>query len=1007
MKDAGLRFVTRHKRLLVALTIVLVVYSLLGFALAPWLVKRTAVNSVQDQLGAELRIEKVAINPFVLSLRIDQLALDDPAGQAFLEVEQIFVNFQLSSLFRWALTFDEFRIDAPHAYLARDERGQLNAAFLAGSPDAAQQQPAEEDGGSAIPRLVVFKFAINDSVIDWDDQYPAERIKTRFGPVNFNIANLTTLPQKEGVQELLIATETQGTLSWQGSLQLNPLKSVGVASVTGSHLPLLSQYIRHDAGFNIARGDTDIELGYSIEVLADGTLAASIDDLSVTVSDLLLRTFTPQPASADAGDRDVLALPKLQLSGGTLRWPERSVAVQSLSVDDAIVSLYRDADGALNVLARGAQPADGASSQPDGEAATPAPASDSSWSVSLDEFNLRGAAIGLVDDSVTPAADIGVEELDIQLLQLSNKPDAVIPTRLTSKGRSGGSIAASGNVTVLPAPIVDLDLNIEGVSLAVLQSYLQSQADIKLDSGVLALTGKLHHGPDSVLRFSSDVAVTNFLVTETEKGSRLGSWTRLGLTGVKLDLEAASLDIASLGLDQPYADVFIAADGTVNLGRVTKGSADDNAVAAVEEPQPATVATDAEAESAFAVSIGEVVITDGSARFEDVSLPLPFAADIADLNGKITTIASASSQPANVSLEGKVDAYGLARISGTVTPLDPARNTDLKVVFQNVEMPKFSSYTIPFAGRKIASGKLDLDLGYQLDNGALLGENKIVLREFELGEKVEHPDAVSLPLGLAVALLKDSSGTIDIDLPVRGDLNEPEFSYGRVVGKALVSLIGKIVTSPFALLGNLVGIEGDELEFMTFEAGRSDLTPPEQERAAKLAEALLLRPELSLEVPAVADEQLDTAALKSAQLDALIDATADSNSDESATSVEQRAELLEQLYKELALTSDPAADLEGLQGKHTTVAEAGDNAGTAVFDQLAYAAELRERLIDLQVLGPDVLTGLATARAENTRAAVVAIDETLGARVAITEIDSKPDTEDGAVRMRVSLSVSD
>lgn len=1005
MIDTVREFAARHKRLLWTLTIVLLVYTLAGFALAPWLVKRTAVNAVQDQLGSALRIEKVAINPFVLSLRIDQLALDDPDGKSFLEIEQIFVNFQLSSLFRWALTFDEFRVDSPHAYLARDEHGRLNAAFLAGSPDASAQPPAE-DGGSAMPRLVVFDFAINDSVIDWDDQYPAEPVDTRFGPVNFNIANLTTLPQKQGVQEVVIATETQGTLSWQGSLQLNPLKSVGVASVAGSHLPLVSEYIRYGTGFDIARGDTDVELGYSIEVLADGTLAVSIDNLNVTVSDLLVRTFTAPSASDSVEDRDVLELPKLKVSGGALRWPERSVAVQSVTIDDATVSLYRDSDGALNILARAAQQADTTSSEAGAE--PPTPASDSSWSVSLDEFNLRGAAIGLVDDSVAPAADIGIEALDIQLLQLSNKPGAVIPTRLTSKGRQGGSIAASGDITVLPAPVVDLDLDIEGVSLAVLQSYLQSLADIRLDSGALALTGKLHHGPDSVLKFSSDIAVTNFLITETEKGSRLGSWTRLGLAGVKLDLETASLDVASLKLDAPYADVFIAADGTVNLGRITKGAVDANADAATpaEGPQPAVAPAAADAQPGFAVSIGEVVINDGSARFEDVSLPLPFAADIAELNGKITTIASASSQPADVSLEGKVDEYGLARISGTVTPLDPARDTDLTVVFQNVEMPKFSSYTIPFAGRKIASGKLDLDLGYRLDDGALLGENKIVLREFELGEKVPHPDAVSLPLGLAVALLKDSSGTIDIDLPVRGDLNEPEFSYGRVVGKALVSLIGKIVTSPFALLGNLVGIEGDELEYITFEAGRSDLTPPEMERAAKLAEALLLRPELSLDVPAVIDEQLDTAALKSAQLDALIASRAGSN-DESATSVEQRAALLEQLYKELALTSEPAADLEGLQGKHTMVAEAGDGAGTAVFDQLAYGAELRERLTDLQVLGPEVLTGLAMARAENTRAAVVAIDESLGARVAITEIDNKPDTDDGTVRMRVALSVSD
>ena len=1000
-------FARRHKRRLSALAVVLLLYSLIGFLLAPWLLKRTAVNMVQSQLGSELRIEKVAINPFVLSLRVDQLALDDPSGKALLGIDQIFINFQLSSLFRWALTFDEVRIDAPHVYLSRDDEGRMNIAFLAEAGDA-EPAPAEEEKDAAIPRLVIFNFAINDSVVDWDDRVPAQPVTTRLGPVNFSITDLSTLPQKEGAQKVVIATETQGTLSWQGSLQLNPLKSVGTASVSGSHLPLLSEYLRQDTGFDIARGDSDIELDYSIEALEDGTFAASINNLHVAISDLLVRTFSAQSGPDDAADRDVLALPKLEVTGGALAWPARTVAVESVTIDDAIVSLYRDADGALNIVPAAS---DAAATEPEQEA--PAANGDADWSVSLDAFQLRGAAIGLIDDSVVPAADIGIEQLNIELQQLSNKQGASFPTKLTTRTRAGGSISASGQLSVLPAPMVDLDLNIEGVALAMLQSYIQSQADISLDGGTLALNGNLHHGPDNALRLTSDVAVTNFLLTETEEDSRLGSWTRLGLDGVRLDLEAASLDIASVTFDEPYADIFIAADGTVNLGRIRKGQNDatdaavNGAAAANGESGETAPGTEDAAKSAFQISIGEILIDDGSAKFADVSLPLPFEADIAALNGKITTIATASTEPAGASLEGKVDEYGLVRISGTVTPFEPARATDLKVVFQNVEMPKFSAYTIPFAGREIASGKLDLDLGYQLDNGALVGENKIVLREFELGEKVPHPDAVSLPLGLAVALLKDSDGTIDIDLPVRGDVNEPEFSYGRVVGKAMVSLIGKIVTSPFALLGNLVGIEGDELEYITFESGRSDLTPPEMERAAKLAEALTQRPNLLLQIPAVVDAELDGASLKAAQLDALIEARAGDDADVSATSIERRAAILEQLYKEMALTSDPSLDLDELQGKHTASTDADGSAGKPVLDELAYAAELRERLIDLQVLGPDVLTGLATARAENTRAAVIAIDETLGDRVSITAIDNEPDTDDAAVRMRVALSVSD
>jgi hypothetical protein len=254
-------------------------------------------------------------------------------------------------------------------------------------------------------------------------------------------------------------------------------------------------------------------------------------------------------------------------------------------------------------------------------------------------------------------------------------------------------------------------------------------------------------------------------------------------------------------------------------------------------------------------------VSDAAADFADRSLPLPFDAKIAALNGEISTIATTSSEPSTVKMEGSVDEFGRVQVSGTVTPLDPAANTDIRVAFENVDMPKFSAYSIPFAGQEISSGRLDLDLGYAISEGALVGENRVVLRDFELGDKVEHPGAMSLPLGLAVALLKDPDGRIDLDVPVRGDVNDPEFKYGAVVAKALFNLITKIVTSPFALLGNLVGAEAGELEYLVFEPGRADLSPPEIEKAGKIAEALGLRPQLALQIGGVYAPDNDAAAL--------------------------------------------------------------------------------------------------------------------------------------------------
>ena len=350
-------------------------------------------------------------------------------------------------------------------------------------------------------------------------------------------------------------------------------------------------------------------------------------------------------------------------------------------------------------------------------------------------------------------------------------------------------------------------------------------------------------------------------------------------------------------------------------------------------------------------------------------------------------------------MEGNVDEFGRVQVSGTVTPLDPAANTDIRVAFENVDMPKFSAYSIPFAGQEIASGRLDLDLGYSIKEGALVGENNVVLRDFELGEKVEHPGAMSLPLGLAVALLKDADGRIDLDVPVRGNLDDPEFKYGTVVRKALVNLLTKIVTSPFALLGKLVGAEAGELEYIVFEPGRADLSPPELEKAGKIAEALELRPQIVLQIGGVYAPGADAAAMKAERVDAAIEERIAAAKDDRAMYAEQRFDAVEQLLTEALADSDPGAKLDEVREAHTSL----NDDGKEQFDALAYTEALRGQLIELQSLGEDELVSFGATRVENVRQAIVAVNAELDARIVI-DAPAAVGVDDETVRMKLRLS---
>ena len=975
----------RYKKPLIIVAAVIIVYALLGFFLAPWLIDRTATNAVRDNLGVELTLQKVSVNPFVLSLQIDGLELDEPSGEPFLTVERIFINFQLSSLFRWALTFREFHIESPKVRLARDGDGDLNVGFLAQQPaEPADTEAAEESGP---PRLLIQDFAIVDSVVDWNDDVPPEPVDTSFGPIDIGISELNTLPDRSGLQDVVITTESQGTLSWSGSLQLNPLRSEGSASVKGSHFPLASAYMKHEIGFDVDEGSVDVELDYRVDTRPDGTLAASVSNLEISVSDLVARTFN-EALGRTGEDRDVLKLPLVRLWGGEFRWPEKTVSASGFSIDDGVINLYRDADGVLNVL-----PAETATDEVEPEPEPGTPDSDD-WQLSLSEFSINRLALNMQDDSIEPAANVGWRSLDIEVREISNEPEAAFPTTLKLEALDSGSISLGGRLTVLPNPSFDFNLVVDALEFGTADPYVKELVDVHLESGALNVEAELHGSTDEPLRVAGDFEIVDFLITESDQDARLGSWDSLLAENLLYSTANSALEISELRFTKPYGDILIAEDGSINLGRVRKGDGADTE-AGDEEAKTEPVSD----EPGTSVTIGRVVVSDAAADFADLSLPLPFKAQIAALNGEISTIATTSSEPSTVKMEGKVDEFGQVQINGTVTPLDPGANTDVQVAFENVDMPKFSAYSIPFAGQEIASGRLDLDLGYTISEGALVGENRVVLRDFELGDKVEHPGAMSLPLGLAVALLKDPDGKIDLDVPVRGDLNDPEFKYGTVVRKALVNLLTKIVTSPFALLGKLVGAESDELEYLAFEPGRADLSPPEMEKAGKIAEALKLRPQLGLQIGGVYAPEADAVALKADMADRAIEERIAAAKDDEAMYAEQRREAVEELLAESLAEADRATILAEAREAHTKLSDDGKEQ----FDAVAYTEALRGRLIDAQPLGDEELLSLAAAREDSIRQAILGVDTELGERVA-SEAAATVDLDDNdRIRMKLTL----
>ncbi|MDP2323722.1 MAG: DUF748 domain-containing protein, partial [Gammaproteobacteria bacterium] len=411
------------------------------------------------------------------------------------------------------------------------------------------------------------------------------------------------------------------------------------------------------------------------------------------------------------------------------------------------------------------------------------------------------------------------------------------------------------------------------------QPYIGQRTSLELTGGVLAAKGQLTYAdatPAALIAFKGDISVDRLHTIDQVLREDFVKWEALQLGGVEYRSTPRRLRIRSVDARSPFARLIIGPDGTTNIAAVLAGP---GAVASTAEgptlgpaearESPTAVVTNPGARpgtgTPFPKRVDVIRITGGSARFADLTTRPNFDIGIGALKGSIKGLSSEPASRARVELDGQVGSFSPVTILGDVNPLAAETFLDVAMTFRNVELVSFTPYAGRFAGYSIRQGKLSVDLSYRVNDRKLNADHKFVIDRLELGDKVDSPDAVSLPLKLAIALLKDRNGVIDLDLPVSGDLDDPEFRVGPIVWKVLVNLLTKAVTAPFALLGNLFG-GGEEINLIAFQPGDSALDAASEEKLRALAKALVERPGLQLSVPAVFSRGPDVPALQEATL---------------------------------------------------------------------------------------------------------------------------------------------
>ncbi len=476
------------------------------------------------------------------------------------------------------------------------------------------------------------------------------------------------------------------------------------------------------------------------------------------------------------------------------------------------------------------------------------------WKVQ--SFTLNNAKVDFKDQFNAIDGLVQLDRVNAELTNLHSSKGSWAKSKVALRVNKTGELLMQSKIRHTPLR-VDSDFRLKDLNIASFQPYVNKYANMDINKGRLDLDFKAQAQEKST-HLLANTRISDLNLSERREGKTFFAFSKLLIQDLDFSLNPNQMKISTVDIYEPYARMKIDENRSSNITDLVISTE------APREPKVSQTQKDQE-KKGFPVFIGKVNFKGGKGEFSDLSLPLPFKTDIHDLNGHMIGLGNVAEVKSSVDIDGVVDEYGLAKIKGELLSSNPKQFTDMAVKFQNIDMTNLSPYTGKFIGYKLEEGKMNVELDYKIEHSQMQGGNRVVLKRLTLGDEVESEDAISAPVGLAIALLKDSDGVIDLDVPVSGDVDAPDFAIGHVVWTAFKNLIVGIATAPFNFLGNMLGISAEELENIQFEVGRTKLLPPEREKLDKLSTALASKKMLILKIAGTYDKEGDMLAMKTEQ----------------------------------------------------------------------------------------------------------------------------------------------
>ncbi|MCK9392178.1 MAG: DUF748 domain-containing protein [Syntrophales bacterium] len=864
------------KLILVGGFALLLTIAIVSFLLIPTLARPFLVQKLTEALHRPVTVEEMSFNPFTMEVSLKGITLGNREGkEPLLAMDELRVNVAgFSSLAHRSVILDEILMSGPRVRIVRLPDGTYNFSDL-----LPKEDKTKANKGSALLGFSLNNILIRGGNIDFDDRPKGTKHKIQELTLDIPFISNLDYQAKRYVEPRFSALINGGRYIFQGrALPFSASREASIdLEIQDLDLPQYLAYIPVKTAFRIPSAKLDAKLTVRFLAPPQGKptlqVAGRVDLREIAMDDLR--------------GQEILRLPKVEVVIAALEPMLPSVHLTSLTLMKPELIIRRDRKGQLqlaNLFPPERQEEQEKKAAPKGKARE-TKGDEGKLQTRIDRLSMEGGAATILDETPPERAKIVMDPIRLNLegFSLAKGSKAVLDLDLTLDKK--GTIAVKGPIVLDPLDL-QLELALRQLPIRTLQPYFADKVRLNIVRGGISATGSLtvageKKGPPRI-NYKGQLAVGDFASRDKAFGNDFVKWRMLSFDGIDTRSQPFRLHIRKVDLRDYFARVIINEDGTLNLQHLsaaeqapapektpvaTKASPPDTGKA---PPSPAKGPAQAAAPAPFKdIRIGRVDLDRGTIDYTDRFIKPNYSARMRNMTGSVTGLSSEEITRAAVSLRGNLERGSDILIKGRINPLSQSQYADIAMQFKDIELSPVTPYASKYLGYPILKGKLTFDVSYLVEQGKLNATHKIFIDQLTLGERVESPEAIKAPVSLGVSLLTNRHGQINLDIPVTGNLDDPQFKIWPIVWQIIVNIFTKALTAPFALLASLGG-GGEELSYIEFDAGSAALEEAALTKISSLAKPLYEKPNVRLDIEGHVDPIQDREALKKKTLESKV-----------------------------------------------------------------------------------------------------------------------------------------